>query len=248
MKIQPRETSFTIDAAARQFVSEMRSIGYAYPLTIDVMSKGVSKSLRDLASLLKAHASEDQIRSMIKMVETIQYDAINTESSSAAAGSGGVSITIEISDADVVTHELEQISQVLRGDKLVRRSFIFTIVSQYDAFFGNLLRALFTLRPEIVDVSEKGLTLSQLNNFESIKEARDFILEKEVESILRASHSDQINFLEKKFSIKLTKDLNIWPSFIEITERRNLFAHGNGLVSSHYLNVCAKITLTSLNR
>ena len=34
-------------------------------------------------------------------------------------------------------------------------------------------------------------------------------------------------------------DLPIWPQFVELTERRNLFVHTGGVVSSQYLAVCA---------
>jgi hypothetical protein len=34
--------------------------------------------------------------------------------------------------------------------------------------------------------------------------------------------------------------LPIWPAFIEITERRNLFVHTDGIVSRQYLESCAK--------
>lgn len=38
----------------------------------------------------------------------------------------------------------------------------------------------------------------------------------------------------------LTKGLESWPIFIELTERRNLFVHCDGVVSEQYLNVCRK--------
>lgn len=38
--------------------------------------------------------------------------------------------------------------------------------------------------------------------------------------------------------MSLRKDLPIWPTFIELTERRNLFVHCNGSVSNQYLAVC----------
>jgi hypothetical protein len=44
--------------------------------------------------------------------------------------------------------------------------------------------------------------------------------------------------MENTFAIPLTKDLAIWPSFIELTERRNLFVHTDGVVSSQYIAVC----------
>ena len=67
---------------------------------------------------------------------------------------------------------------------------------------------------------------------------REKIFAKEVESILRSSHSDQFLWMERVFSIPLTKGLESWPSFIELTERRNLFVHCDGVVSDQYINVC----------
>lgn len=65
-------------------------------------------------------------------------------------------------------------------------------------------------------------------------------MEKEVESILRSSHSDQFKWMENAFGLTLTKDLKIWPVFIELTERRNLFVHTDGVVSTQYLSTCNK--------
>ena len=36
----------------------------------------------------------------------------------------------------------------------------------------------------------------------------------------------------------MRSNLSIWATFVEITERRNLFVHRSGIVSSHYLKVC----------
>ena len=82
------------------------------------------------------------------------------------------------------------------------------------------------------------MTFADLNTFKSIEEAREFIIEKEVESVLRKSHSEHFTYLENKIGMPLKKDLPIWKTFIEITERRNLFVHCDGIVSSQYIKVC----------
>lgn len=122
--------------------------------------------------------------------------------------------------------------------KMVPRSFVVSLISQYDAFLGGLLRAIFLIKPETLNASDKNITYSQLLDFDSLQSAKEYVLEKEIETFLRNSHSDQFTFLEKKFSIQLKKGLEIWSKFIEITERRNLFVHTDGIVSSQYLNVC----------
>jgi hypothetical protein len=132
----------------------------------------------------------------------------------------------------------ERLEQAVIAYKLVLRSFVISLISQYDSFLGRLIRALFLIHPDSLNISEKNITFSQLQTFESIQDAREYIIEKEVETVLRKSHAEQYDWLEKKFDIKLHEGLNVWPKFIELTERRNLFIHNSGVVNSQYLNVC----------
>ncbi len=126
------------------------------------------------------------------------------------------------------------------ASKLLPRSLIVSLVSQYDAYLGRLLRALFIGKPEILNNSERKLSFEDIAGLASIDNARDLILEKEVESILRSSHADQFKWMENAFKLPLTKDLKCWPAFIELTERRNLFVHTDGIISSQYLSACTK--------
>jgi hypothetical protein len=132
----------------------------------------------------------------------------------------------------------ERIKQAIIAHKLVLRSFVISLISQYDSFLGRLIRALFLIHPDSLNISEKNITFSQLQTFQSIQDAREYIIEKEVETVLRKSHAEQFDWLEKKFDIKLLEGVNVWPRFIEITERRNLFVHNSGVVNSQYLNIC----------
>ncbi len=121
---------------------------------------------------------------------------------------------------------------------LLHRSFLTSMVSQYDSFLGRLLRLIFLAKPEILNASEKEMTFAELTKFDSIQAARDYIVEKEVESIIRKSHSDHFTWLERVLGINLRVDLDAWPAFIELTERRNLFVHCDGVASSQYIAVC----------
>lgn len=121
---------------------------------------------------------------------------------------------------------------------LLPRSLLVSLVSQYDAYLGRFLRVVFLKKPEILNGSDKQLSFESLNSFSSIEEAREYILEKEVEGILRSSHADQFKWMERTFNLPLNKGLKSWSSFIELTERRNLFVHTDGIVSSQYITVC----------
>jgi hypothetical protein len=134
----------------------------------------------------------------------------------------------------------------LRSDRaktvleLLPRNFHVSYVSEYDAYLGQLLTTILNFKPEIIDSKDKNISLSDLVELGSVEAAREKIISKEVESVLRSSHADQFAWMETNFSIPLTKGLESWPLFIELTERRNLFVHCDGLVSEQYLKACKK--------
>ncbi len=122
--------------------------------------------------------------------------------------------------------------------RIIKRNFLVSIISQFDTYIADLIRAIFIFRPEIIQNSDRQLSFSELTKFESIEAAQEHIVEKEIESVLRESYTEQFKWFENKLKIQLRKDLPIWSTFIEITQRRNLFVHNDGKVSSQYLNVC----------
>ncbi len=133
-----------------------------------------------------------------------------------------------------------RVSKARAGVRLLPQSFIVALVSQYDSFLGGLLRCLYRSKPELLNQSEKQLDYSELSGFGDIEQAKDHILEKEIETLLRMSHPDQFDSLQHRFTIPLKENLPIWPVFVELTERRNLFVHCSGKVSAQYLVVCER--------
>lgn len=112
------------------------------------------------------------------------------------------------------------------------------VVSVFDAHLANLLRVVFTLHNEIVLTSDREIKFSELSEFASIEDVKNHIIAKDVEAIIRKSHHEQFTALETKFRIPLKDDLEVWPNFIELCERRNLLTHTGGVVSQQYLKVC----------
>lgn len=121
---------------------------------------------------------------------------------------------------------------------LLPSSLLVTLVSRFDAYLGRLIRVMVLTRPELLKTSERTLTLSTLIDLADFDSARDYLVEKEIESVLRKSHSDHFDWLESRLGMELRKDLPSWKTFIELTERRNLFVHCDGIVSHQYLGNC----------
>ena len=135
-----------------------------------------------------------------------------------------------------------------RGKHIATRGYMVSLVSQYDAFLSGLVRALFTLQPSLFNGSKRSMEVHEILNFTSIDELKDSIVDDEIESLLRESHIQQFAWLENKFGLQtLRKDLEIWPAFVEITQRRNLFVHSDGRVSKQYLKNCQEQGVSKLD-
>lgn len=153
----------------------------------------------------------------------------------------------------VTNDELEEFPKIHKhlnraeiAQKIIPRNFIVSIVSQYDAFLGELVRTIYDINPNLIRSSEKELTPSDLFNYDSIEDLKLHIVDKEVDSLLREEHLEQLKVLEKRISkvtkkdFYLTKNLPVLNDFVELTQRRNLFVHTNGLVTRQYLDVNTK--------
>lgn len=127
-------------------------------------------------------------------------------------------------------------------------SIIISLVSQYDAYLNNLIKTIFHIKPEILNSSERNIQYTDLISFNNIGEAKDYVIEKEIESVLRENHLSQLKWLEKKLSIKLRDGIPNLVSFIELTERRNLFVHCNGVVSRQYLDICKENKVPNIDK
>lgn len=126
------------------------------------------------------------------------------------------------------------------ASKIIPESLFVSLISQYDAFLTRLLKVIYRIKPDVLNGSERNLTFSQLVEMSTIENAREFIIDKEIDTVLRKSHSEQFDYLEKLIGIKLREKLPIWQTFIEITERRNLLVHCDGVISNQYIKNCTE--------
>lgn len=199
------------DWAIREFVGRVESLAEALPVTISSLDSELGARRRELDELVKRNGRP-----------TREPDHFTL----------GQQAYLEIEPI------ARRTGRYYRALQIMPSTFLVSLVSQFDGYLGKLLRALFSARPELVNGSERQLTYKNLCAFRTMEEAREFIAAKEVESLIRRSHADQFRWLEERFGVRLRADLPAWPSFIEITERRNQFVHNYGVASDQYLQVC----------
>ncbi|MBF0693400.1 hypothetical protein IR150_18300 [Providencia alcalifaciens] len=130
--------------------------------------------------------------------------------------------------------------QLIRVINLLPRNTLISMVSEFDYFISELLNNIFRFNHDYIKSSQKSFSFQEIMEYDNLDELMDYVIEKEIEGVLRSSHSEQFSYLEKKFNISTLKKFDSWGGFIELTERRNLFVHTNGRVSKQYLSVCER--------
>ena len=198
----------------QSYVSQMESLYSALFATMDALTQRLSKNLDEMQKYVNEKGIKEQIKD------------------------GNASYVLQSSDLAGFERRNKEVAKSADAIINIPATFLVSLVCKYDAYLGRLLRVIFEKKPEIVNASEKKLTFSDLSDFTSIKAAREAIIEREIEDIIRESHTKQFDWMESHFGLPLRKDLACWPGFVELTERRNLFVHCDGIVSTQYLSVC----------
>ena len=255
-----KDTSFLpaelIAQALEDFIRSVESLADTFPLVVSAIhtsqSENHKKSLAGLMALMKEFTDFHNIVPQGDQIDNIEdVDIKTTEETGEIVERAIKRVFEDVSWMKASSqrfpymmrhfHDLaKELEKLTLANRLVQQSFVISLISQYDAFLGKLIRALFLMKPETLNASERNITFLQLQEFGSVEDAKEYIIEKEIESILRESHPEQFDWLERKYGIELRKGLDVWPTFVEATQRRNLFVRNNGVISNQYISVCQK--------
>jgi hypothetical protein len=124
--------------------------------------------------------------------------------------------------------------RIRRARVLFKGNSIVSLVSRFDQFFAAVFRLLLRNHPQ--RLSANTISMEETFNVASLDELRSRIVHLHVEEIMRQSHANQFRAIEPYLS-KVDEPL-LWGEFIEVTERRHLYVHTGGKISSQYLAVC----------
>lgn len=116
------------------------------------------------------------------------------------------------------------------------QSSLISLVVFMELLISNLIQNHLSAYPEIIQKESKSLTLEQIRELGSFKEADKFIITREAEKLMREGFYTWYEYLEKRMKLKVGYvDTNLLD-IIEIFQRRNLVVHNGGIVNSIYLS------------
>lgn len=121
--------------------------------------------------------------------------------------------------------------------RVLRESLFIGVFTVFDAFTGELLRALFERKPALFGSLKRQVDAVTILESETLEDVKRCLIAEEIECLRRESYTDQFSKLEGLFGVKL-RSFSRWGDFIERSQRRNLLTHCDGIVNDQYLMVC----------
>lgn len=167
----------------------------------------------------------------VEKIEGVEVD-INKESNS-------ININLKSDDIDIKPEDFKNLMNGLKykvsNYDILYRSALMSLVVSLESMIADLFRQSFNKWPERV-TKNKSLTFEEISSIGSFEEARIYIIEKEIESIMYKSFTDWCSLLKKDLSLKMDYLDSYLDELIEVIIRRNIFVHNRGIVNQIYLN------------
>jgi hypothetical protein len=135
-------------------------------------------------------------------------------------------------DFDKLHHNLHIAAEAYN---IISRSFLVSLISQFDTFLASLLKEVFTLKPEMLNSQEKKVSYSKIYESSNIQEVKQYILDTETESWFGEGYRKILDNFEEKHNLTIKSHVPDYDVFTEAIARRNLFTHNNGIVNERYL-------------
>jgi hypothetical protein len=145
-----------------------------------------------------------------------------------------------VGDRDVeraVTRAILRGAHLVRMPKrseLLRRSMLTLLASDFELLLSEVVPAVLLERPSLLNAAESSLSLQELEALPDVDSARQLIVQRKVDDLLREGIGQWSNWFDK-FGVKWRDMIEDWPAFVEVFARRNVFMHAGGVVSPQYL-------------
>lgn len=194
-----------------EYVNAISSINDSFADNYSILQEKASKTTQELANFLK--------RNKISTIEDLRKNPANVKK----------------------WRELKKAKErAFSALELLPQSFFVSVISQYDVLIGQLVKFIFYVNPDKFYELESSISYHELFTINDIDKIKEQIVDNKIDSTLRKSHVEQIKDLSKLIDDTPLSKVNFWCDFVEMTQRRNLFVHNKGIVSSQYISECKK--------
>ena len=134
----------------------------------------------------------------------------------------------------------KDINRSKQASNILPQSLFISIVSQFDVLIAQMIKFIYLYSENKLLESDCQLSFREVIQIGDIEKIKEKFINDKIDSVLRDSHSGQIKTLSKLIGDVPLDKIEFWSDFVEMAQRRNLFVHSKGVVSSQYINECKK--------
>ncbi|NCO03487.1 MAG: hypothetical protein GW903_04780 [Alphaproteobacteria bacterium] len=157
-------------------------------------------------------------------------------------GDNGLAITVsDLSKFKGIEQALKRAEFSFDRSNFLYETSLISLISATEWFFCQTLKLHFSRYPDIItEKSGLSFTFKDLKNFKTITDAQNYLLEQKIDSIIRGSFINWIEYLNTTLKIN-TKNFSAYlDDTYEFFLRRNLMVHNRGIVNNTYKNFLPK--------
>ncbi len=117
----------------------------------------------------------------------------------------------------------------------IREMSLIFLVTEFEAFLGLCLDAVFEYKPEAMMNRQRSLTFEEILSFSSMENLRSALANQEIDSIINEGDIEKLNQrLSNQYKLLDFSSSPDWNEFKECFYRRNLIIHSGGKINDRY--------------
>jgi hypothetical protein len=139
-----------------------------------------------------------------RLLEAARIVAVHETERETEEGERCIEFRVPILDSGLIFKTIGKSIQDARIAQILFRSALGALVSEYESYMGNMIRAIVRIDPRIVIPDDSTVEIREIENFASFDEFMEDLIESRVEQLLQSkSHLQTLKWLEEKFDVNL---------------------------------------------
>lgn len=198
------------------------------------------KPVFDAVSLMGLDMStEEKLEKIRKFNDDFSHGSITYDLGTEEKGNFRVSFNDEI-----IARRFERITKKvivnIKQIPMIFTSSLISMVTYFELLVAKLLQERLMAHPEAMNIKQKTLTISQIEEIGSLEEAKNFLVEQEVNDLMHEGFKSWMEYFKNKMKIDLGNLKDSIEEVNEVFSRRHLFVHNGGVVNNIYLTRVSK--------
>lgn len=152
---------------------------------------------------------------------------------------------IDLSFVETIQEMTDHVKQIRRAERMFRQALVTSAIAKFDHFLASVLTVAFHCNPDWLKSLDKKISYRDLLCVESLESFKAEIISREINSLMRDSHFEQLQFIDDKLQLGIEASFAGWRDFLELAECRNLFVHTGGAISDIYVANCRKLGIAA---